>query len=157
MSVVKIEDISKITESLKKEGKKVVATNGCFDVLHLGHLRYLSASKSLGDILIVGINSDKSVKALKGPKRPINSELCRAELLDGLKPVDYVVIFDEIDACEFLKMTKPNLYTKGGDYSNEDLKKWPEYKTAESMDIKIELITFIEGLSSSKIIEKICL
>lgn len=136
-------------------GKKIIATNGCFDILHIGHLRYLEESKALGDILIVGLNSDKSVKRLKGESRPINNEQDRAELLLGLKPVDYVVIFEEDTAEEFLRTVKPSIYTKGGDYSAEDLEKWPEYHVAKEIACKIELINFIDGKSSSKIINKL--
>jgi D-glycero-beta-D-manno-heptose 1-phosphate adenylyltransferase len=155
MSVIKIKDVPRIIGKLREEGKKIVVTNGCFDVLHIGHLRYLSSSKSLGDLLVVGVNSDESIKALKGPKRPINSEKFRAELVDGLKPVDYVVIFNELDACEFLRISKPDLYTKGGDYSSEELEKWPEYKLAKEMGIEIRLVDFVEDQSSTKIIKQI--
>ena len=133
--------------------KKIVATNGCFDILHVGHLRYLEASKKLGDYLVVGLNSDSSVKQLKGESRPINSEEDRKELLLGLKAVDEVIIFNETEACEFLKKVKPDIYTKGGDYSLEEVKNWPEYKTAQELGCKIELIDFVEGKSSTKIIE----
>lgn len=133
--------------------KKIVATNGCFDVLHVGHLRYLVASKKLGDVLIIGLNSDSSVKQLKGESRPINNQEDRKEMLLGLEAVDEVIIFDEIDACEFLKKVKPDIYTKGGDYSLEEIKNWPEYKTALELGCKIELIDFVDGKSSTKIIE----
>lgn len=135
--------------------KKIVATNGCFDILHVGHLRYLEASKKLGDYLVVGLNSDSSVKQLKGESRPINSQEDRKEMLLGLKAVDEVIIFDEIDACEFLKKVKPDIYTKGGDYSPEEMEKWPEYKLAQELGCKIELIDFVDGKSSTKIIEKL--
>ena len=117
-------------KKLQAQGKKIVATNGCFDILHVGHLRYLEASKALGDVLVVGLNSDKSVKRLKGESRPINNQDDRAEMLLALKPVDFVVIFDEDTAEEFLKSIKPSIYTKGGDYSPSELEKWPEYHVA---------------------------
>lgn len=139
----------------RQAGQRIIATNGCFDILHIGHLRYLAESKKLGDLLVVGINSDSSVKALKGPSRPINNEIDRAELLLGLKPVDFVIIFEETDACNFLKKVKPDVYTKGGDYSPEELKNWPEYKTAQLLGCKIGIITLIEGKSSSQTINKI--
>lgn len=142
-------------KELKAQGKKIIATNGCFDVLHLGHLRYLEASKKLGDILVVGLNSDSSVKRLKGSARPINSEYDRSELLLGLKPVDFVIIFEESTACEFLKSVKPDIYTKGGDYSTAEMQNWPEYKTAIELGCKIKLIDFVEGKSSTKIIDAI--
>lgn len=135
--------------------KKIIATNGCFDILHVGHLRYLGASKKLGDHLVVGLNSDSSVKELKGESRPINSQEDRKEMLLGLEVVDEVIIFDETTACEFLKKVKPDIYTKGGDYSPEEVKNWPEYKTAQELGCKIELIDFVDGKSSTKIIEKL--
>jgi glycerol-3-phosphate cytidylyltransferase len=142
-------------KKLQEQGKKVIATNGCFDILHVGHLRYLEASKALGDILVVGLNSDKSVKRLKGESRPINNQEDRAEMLLALKPVDFVVIFDEDTAEEFLKSIRPSIYTKGGDYSLSDLEKWPEYHVAQQIACKIELISFIDGKSSTNIINQI--
>ena len=142
-------------KKLKQEGKKIIATNGCFDILHVGHLRYLEKSKELGDVLVVGLNSDTSVKRLKGDERPINSQCDRAEMLLGLKPVDYVVIFDEDTACDFLRKVEPDVYTKGGDYSPEELENWPEYAVAQEIACKIELIDFVDGKSSTKIINKI--
>ena len=147
--------MSEIIEKLKSEGKKVIATNGCFDILHVGHLQYLEKSKELGDILVVGLNSDASVKRLKGESRPINNQNDRARMLLGLKPVDFVVIFDEDTAEEFLRKVKPDVYTKGGDYSPEELEKWPEYAVAKEIACKIELIDFVDGKSSTKIIEKL--
>ena len=142
-------------KKLQEQGKKVIATNGCFDILHVGHLRYLEASKALGDILVVGLNSDKSVKRLKGESRPINNQEDRAEMLLALKPVDFVVIFDEDTAEEFLKSIRPSIYTKGGDYSPSELEKWPEYHVAQQIACKIELISFIDGKSSTNIINQI--
>jgi len=142
-------------ERARQAGQRIIATNGCFDILHIGHLRYLEKSKKLGDLLVVGINSDLSVKALKGPSRPINNQADRAELLLGLKPVDFVIIFEETDACNFLKQVKPDVYTKGGDYSPDELKNWPEYKTAQLLGCKIEIISLIEGKSSTQTINKI--
>lgn len=149
--VLKLSDI----EDLDLGTNKIVATNGCFDILHVGHLRYLLESKKLGDILVVGLNADASVKRLKGSSRPINNELDRAELLAALEPVDYVVIFEEDTAAEFLKNLKPHIYTKGGDYSPEELEKWPEYQIAKEIDCKIELINFVDGKSSTNLINKL--
>jgi D-glycero-beta-D-manno-heptose 1-phosphate adenylyltransferase len=137
------------------EDKRIIATNGCFDILHVGHIRYLEKSKLLGDILVVGLNSDESVKRLKGKDRPINSQEDRAEMLLALKSVDYVVIFEEDTAVEFLKLIKPSIYTKGGDYSPSDLKNWPEYHAACEIACKIELISFVDGKSSTNIINQI--
>lgn len=146
------ESIRAILQQAKKSGKTIVATNGCFDLLHVGHLRNLEASKNLGDILVVGLNSDTSVQALKGSGRPINNESDRAELLLGLKPVDHVVIFDELNACTFLKLVEPDIYTKGGDYTSSDLQKWPEYRIAQELNCRIEIIKLVEGKSSTKLI-----
>jgi glycerol-3-phosphate cytidylyltransferase len=142
-------------ELARQAGKRIVATNGCFDILHIGHLRYLEESKKLGDILVVGLNSDTSVKSLKGASRPINNQADRAELLLGLKPVDYVIIFEETNACNFLKDVQAQIYTKGGDYQPDDLKNWPEYQTALELGCKIEIINLVEGKSSSKTINQI--
>jgi glycerol-3-phosphate cytidylyltransferase len=148
-------EVLKEIQKLKSEGKSIIATNGCFDVLHLGHLKCLQASKSLGDFLVVGLNSDSSVKMLKGDSRPINLEQDRKELLMGLKPVDAVIIFEELTASLFLEQIKPDIYTKGGDYSEEDIRNWPEYKTAHKLGCKIKLIDFVDGKSSTKIIDKL--
>ena len=121
MSVVKIAEIKSLVERLQAEGKQVVATNGCFDILHRGHLEYLAASRALGDVLVVGMNSDNSVRELKGSGRPINNQEDRAVMLAALKPVDYVVIFDELEASNFLKAVCPDIYTKGADYQAKTL------------------------------------
>lgn len=152
--IIDIKEISQILEPLKAQGKKIVATNGCFDILHVGHSRYLNESKKLGDILVLGLNSDSSVKELKGESRPINNQQDRAELLAELMAVDYVVIFDELTATNFLKAVKPDYYTKGGDYTQEALEKWPEYKTAKELGIEIVTLPFVQGKSSSDLIEK---
>lgn len=149
--IVEIEHISHVIKNLKNQNKKIVATNGCFDILHVGHVKYLAQAKELGDILVVGINSDNSVKELKGPTRPINNEQDRAEVLAALSAVDYVVIFEEIDAINFLSMVKPDIYAKGGDYTVESL---PESKTVLQNGGKIEFIKFVDGKSTTNIIEK---
>lgn len=154
MSVINQKQISEILEPLRKQGKKIIMTNGCFDILHVGHSRYLNESKKLGDVLVVALNSDQSTKALKGDSRPINKQDDRAELLAQLKPVDYVVIFDELDACNIMNIIKPDIYTKGGDYTESELEKWPEYQTAKSIAAKIEIINFVAGKSSTNIINK---
>ena len=146
------ENIKKIIDELKKQNKKIVMTNGCFDILHAGHVIYLNESKKFGDVLIVGLNSDVSVKALKGPTRPINSELDRAEVLLGLKSVDYVILFDEISPVNLLDEIKPNIYTKGADYTLETL---PETKTVQKNGGEIKFIKLVEGKSTTKIIDKI--
>jgi len=150
-SVLKINELVKEIETLKQQGKKVVSTNGCFDILHVGHVRYLQKSASLGDILVVYLNSDRSVKALKGDSRPLNNENDRAEVLAGLGCVDYVVIFDEDTPVNFIAQVKPDIHTKGGDY---DVNNLPEAKVVMENGGKLEFINFVEGKSTTNIINK---
>ncbi len=150
--VVKIDELKNIIKNLRAQNKKIVFTNGCFDILHVGHVRYLSKSAQCGDVLIVGLNSDSSVKKLKGESRPINNESDRAEVLCALKSVDYVIVFDELSPCNLLKELKPDIYTKGADYNLETL---PETKCAKENNIEIKFIDLVEGKSTTKIIEKI--
>lgn len=132
--------------------KKIVFTNGCFDILHIGHVRYLQEAAKLGDILVMGLNSDASVRRLKGPERPVNNEMDRAELLCALGFVDYVVIFEEDTPLELIKKIQPDVLVKGGDYSNEYVVGTNE---VEARGGKLILIPFVEGKSTTNIIEKI--
>lgn len=150
--LIEKENLDNIIKKLKSENKKIVFTNGCFDILHAGHVRYLKESKKFGDILIVGLNSDISVKKIKGETRPINPEMDRAEVLAGLEAVNYIVLFDETSPVKLLEEIKPDIYTKGADYTVETL---PEAKTVLSYGGKIEFIKFLEGRSTTKIIDKI--
>lgn len=150
--VLNREEASKLIEDLKKQGKQVVFTNGCFDILHVGHMTYLEEAKEFGDYLFVGVNSDESVKRLKGPTRPINSEVDRAELLAGLKAVDYTVIFTEDTPVELIGELKPSIHVKGGDYRKEDL---PETKVVESYGGRVEIVSLVEGKSTSNVVKKI--
>lgn len=150
--LIEKEKLDNIIKKLKSENKKIVFTNGCFDILHAGHVRYLKESKKFGDILIVGLNSDISVKKIKGESRPINPEMDRAEVLAGLEAVNYIVLFDETSPVKLLEEIKPDIYTKGADYTVETL---PEAKTVLSYGGKIEFIKFLEGRSTTKIIDKI--
>ena len=143
--------ISEIVTSLKAKGKRIVFTNGCFDILHVGHVRYLKEAKALGDILILGLNSDSSVKSLKGSNRPINNESDRAEVLSSLKAIDYVVIFDEKTAENIVGEVKPDIYAKGGDYSIDTL---PEAKIVAEHGGKTVLLQLVDGKSSTNIINK---
>ena len=120
-NLLRRENVVQLVDKLHKEGKTVVATNGCFDILHVGHVRYLQKTKSFADVLIVLLNSDKSVKSIKGPARPINNENDRAEILCALSCVDYVVLFDEDSPRNLLDEMKPDVYTKGADYTMETL------------------------------------
>ena len=137
---------------LQKAGKRVVFTNGVFDILHIGHLTYLEEAGNLGDILVVGVNSDASVKVNKGDKRPINSEKNRAYVLLGTKFVDYAVIFDEKTPEKLLDVLKPDVHVKGGDYKKEDL---PETKIVEGNGGEVKILSFVDNVSTTQIINKI--
>lgn len=151
-NIVTQKDIINIVREGQKEGKTYAATNGCFDILHVGHVRYLQKTKSLADFSIVMLNSDKSVKLIKGESRPINNERDRAEILTALNCVDYVVLFEEKSPAELLEKIKPDIYTKGADYTLETL---PERGIVERNGIKVEFIEFVQGKSTTNIINKI--
>jgi len=142
------DEISAITQELKHKNKNIIFTNGCFDILHAGHVRYLETAKSFGDVLIVGLNSDQSVRTLKGETRPINTEQDRAYILAALEAVDYVVIFEQDTPYDLIKLIKPDTLVKGGDY---------EGKSVVGQDIvdELKLVQFVEGKSTTKTIEKI--
>lgn len=133
-------------------GKKIVFTNGCFDILHVGHISYLSQARSLGDFLWVGLNSDSSVKKLKGESRPINSQEDRAIMLSSLSFVDAVTIFTQDTPIELISMIKPDIHVKGGDYSPEKL---PEYPIVKQYGGKVEILPFVPNKSTTGIIQKI--
>jgi D-beta-D-heptose 7-phosphate kinase/D-beta-D-heptose 1-phosphate adenosyltransferase len=144
------EDIETFREI--NQGKKIVFTNGCFDILHIGHIRYLQEAAKLGDLLVIGLNSDSSVRRLKGEERPVNTEMDRAELLCALGFVDYVAIFEDDTPLELIKKIQPDVLVKGGDYSNEYVIGTNE---VEARGGKLVLIPFVEGKSTTNIIEKI--
>ncbi len=146
------ENIDKLLVKLKQENKKTVLTNGCFDILHVGHVKYLEKSKSFGDILIVLMNSDVSVKLIKGEGRPINSEVDRAYILCALSCVDYVILFDEKSPSKLLAKIKPDVYTKGADYTMDTL---PEAPVIKEYGGHVEFIKFEEGKSTTGLINKI--
>lgn len=150
--LVKHEDLQNLLKELRAKGKTIVTTNGCFDILHVGHVRYLEETKKFGDVLIVALNSDKSVKSIKGEGRPINNELDRAEILCALKSVDYVVLFDEDSPAKLLSEIKPDVHTKGADYTMETL---PEAKIITENGGRVEFISFVEGKSTTATIAKI--
>jgi len=152
MKIVAKQEVARIVQVLKAAGKKIVFTNGCFDILHVGHVRYLAAARQLGDILIVGLNSDESVRALKGPSRPINTAADRAEVLAALAVVDYVVIFDELTAANLIETIKPAVYVKGGDYKLEDI---PEAPAVVAYGGQVVIIPAVPGRSTSNVINKI--
>jgi len=144
------------TESgrLREEGKRVVVSNGCFDILHVGHVRYLAAARKLGDVLVVGLNGDDSVRQLKGGGRPVNRERDRAEVLTALESVDYVTIFPEIRATNFLRPAEPAVYAKGGDYTTDTLDS-EERAVLDEFGTRIEIIPFEKGYSTSELLTRI--
>ena len=150
--LVSQEEIIKIVQEGQAQGKSFVVTNGCFDILHVGHVRYLQKTKECADKLIVMLNSDVSVKSIKGEDRPINCEEDRAEILSSLSCVDYVVLFDEKSPAKLLEEIKPDVYTKGADYTLETL---PERDVVLRNNIKVEFIEFVEGKSTTNMINKI--
>jgi rfaE bifunctional protein nucleotidyltransferase chain/domain len=150
--IVSLPELVPIVAGLKQAGRRIVFTNGCFDILHVGHVRYLKSARALGGILIVGLNSDKSVKRIKGDKRPIVPERERAEVLSSIRFVDYVVLFDEPDPYNTIAAVKPDILVKGGDWSLENI---VGRDIVESYGGEVHTIPFIEGASSSRIIEDI--
>lgn len=148
--LIKRENIRKIVEDIQKCGKTVVTTNGCFDILHVGHVRYLCTTKSFADFSIVLLNSDKSVKSIKGENRPINNEQDRAEILCALACVDYVVLFDEDSPADLIGEIKPNVHTKGADYT---IKTLPEADVIIKNGGRVEFISFVEGKSTTNTIK----
>src|SRR3989344_3514302 len=136
--IKKINELKKIVAELRAKGKKIITTNGVFDILHIGHIRYLQEAKKLGDVLILAINSDSSTKKIKGPKRPLNNENDRAEALAALECVDYVTIFNEENQIKILQEIKPNIHVKGGDY---DISQIIEKGVVEKNGGKVILIT----------------
>jgi D-beta-D-heptose 7-phosphate kinase/D-beta-D-heptose 1-phosphate adenosyltransferase len=141
-----------VRHDLKRQGRKIVFTNGCFDVLHFGHVHYLLQAKELGDILVIGLNSDDSVRRLKGPTRPINGEKERAFVLAALACVDYVVVFDEDTPKELIETVRPDVLVKGGDYTLDNIV-GADFVTQNGGTVTT--IPFVEGFSSTRIIEKL--
>lgn len=150
--IISQKNIEEFCEILRAGGKKVVFTNGCFDILHAGHVRYLNKARSFGDCLVLGLNSDASVRGFKGPTRPINCQEDRAEVIDALACVDYVVIFEERTAENIISKVKPDVYVKGGDYTIDTL---PEAKIVMSYGGAVELVQLVEGRSTTNVIKKI--
>lgn len=136
---------------LRQQNKKIVFTNGCFDLLHVGHVRYLQEAKSLGDFLVVGINTDRSVQVLKGPTRPIQNENDRAEILSSLAAVDLVVIFDEETPAELIQVVKPHFLVKGGDWKPETI---VGHDFVTSYGGQVFSLKFVDGKSTTNIIKK---
>jgi D-beta-D-heptose 7-phosphate kinase/D-beta-D-heptose 1-phosphate adenosyltransferase len=150
--VIKIPRMKRLLSRLKAQRKKIVFTNGCFDILHVGHVRYLRKAKSLGDILIIGMNTDRSVKIIKGEKRPIVPEKERAEVLSALEFVDYVVFFDEPDPLRLIAALKPDVLVKGADWSKDRIVGREE---VENLGGRVVRIPMVPGASTTGLIEKI--
>jgi rfaE bifunctional protein nucleotidyltransferase chain/domain len=153
--IVGLEELSEHSKQLRAAGKKLVATNGCFDLLHVGHVRYLQAARALGDLLAIGLNGDRSVRELKGKGRPVTGERDRAEVLAALQCVDLVTIFPEMRATQFIGASHPAIYVKGGDYSPEKLNE-EERALLNEIGAEIRFIPFEAGYSTSRLLEQIC-
>ncbi len=152
--IVSAAELAAISEQLRATGKKLVATNGCFDLLHVGHVRYLEAARQLGDALVVGINGDASVRALKGKERPHNGEYDRAEVVAALESVDHVTIFPEERANHFLEKARPAIYVKGGDYKTETLNA-EERAVLEKIGAEIRILPFEAGYSTTALLDRL--
>lgn len=146
------ESFAAFSEQLKSEGKRVVFTNGVFDILHVGHVRYLQSARALGDALLIGVNSDASVRRLKGPTRPINLEDERAEVLAALACVDGVCVFTEDTPLTLIEAVRPNIHAKGGDYQTPDA--LPETPLVRSLGGEVVILQLVEGRSTTKTIER---
>ena len=149
--IVTSTELAQVSEAFAAQGKRLVFTNGCFDLLHVGHVRYLQAARALGDALVVAVNGDASVRALKGPSRPVNPEADRAEVLSALACVDYVVIFPEVRVTNLIRLTRPQIYAKGGDYTPETLD--PEERAAlDAAGSQIRILPLVPGRSTTNIL-----
>jgi rfaE bifunctional protein nucleotidyltransferase chain/domain len=140
--------------AVRAAGKTLVVTNGCFDLLHVGHITYLETARNLGDALLIGVNGDEAVRGLKGPNRPVNSEADRAAVLAALQSVDGACIFTDVRATRFLAAAQPDIYVKGGDYTLETLDQ-DERRAVESAGGRIVLVPFVPGKSTTGLLEKI--
>ncbi len=141
------QELKAVVDGLRADGKRIVFTNGCFDIIHIGHVRYLKEAKALGDVLVVGLNSDSSISKIK-PKRPINPQDHRAEVLSSLEMVDYVILFDEDTPYELIKLLQPDVLVKGGDWKKEDI-------VGSDIAKETRSLPYVKGISTSEMIEKI--
>lgn len=151
--IVSADQLATISGELRRGGRKLVVTNGCFDLLHVGHVRYLQAARELGDALAVGINGDASVRQLKGEGRPLNGEGDRAAVIAALEAVDFVVVFAEVRATTLLEKIRPSIYAKGGDYTAETLNA-EERSVLDAIGAEIRIIPFEPGYSTSGLINR---
>jgi rfaE bifunctional protein nucleotidyltransferase chain/domain len=149
--IITLQELTRVRETLAAHGRQLVFTNGCFDLLHVGHVRYLQAARQLGDALAVGLNGDDAVRELKGPTRPVNPENDRAEVLAALACVDYVVIYPETRFTPFIREVRPQLYAKGGDYTPETLVQ-EEREAVEQAGSKVCILPLVPGRSTTNMI-----
>lgn len=147
-----VDELKSIVTRLREKGDKVVFTNGCFDILHVGHTKLLKEAKSYGDVLILGLNTDESIKRLKGEGRPVNDQNDRAEILSHIPYVDYIVLFNEETPCELISELKPDVHVKGGDYDPKDYSRMPEAKIVDGYGGKIVTVKYVDGKSTTKTI-----
>lgn len=150
--ILELKDLVKKLSTLRRSGKRLVFTNGCFDILHVGHVRYLTAAKSEGDVLVVGLNSDHSTRMIKDQNRPILSQDQRAEMLAGLWCVDYITIFDESDPLKLITAIKPDVLVKGADWKEQDIIGADVVKAVGGKVVRVEVVP---DISTSKIIDRI--
>lgn len=148
---ISLQEAEELFSSQSRKGKRMVFTNGCFDLLHRGHVYYLSRARELGDLLVVGLNSDASVRLLKGPGRPVNTQEARAEVLGALAFVDHIIIFDEETPLNLIKQLRPDVLVKGGDYRVEEI---VGYREVTSWEGQVVTIPVLKGYSSSSIIKR---
>ncbi len=153
-TVFTLSSFPKWLKKMRRSKVRIVATNGCFDILHYGHVQYLERAKRLGDVLVVGLNSDASVRRLKGPERPLVSQKYRAAVLSALSCVDAVVVFPQTLADQFLAVVKPDIYVKGGDYKTENMNP-KELGVLNTLHTQIRILPFVKGFSTTSFIKKI--
>jgi rfaE bifunctional protein nucleotidyltransferase chain/domain len=151
--ILPLSALERILEEQRKAGKKIIFTNGCFDILHRGHIEYLAAASDLGDMLVIGLNNDDSVRNLKGESRPAVDELSRAMTLASFEFIDIVVLFGEDNPADLIRVVRPDIWVKGADYQH--YKELPEYRALVETGGKVELIPFVEGYSTTDIYRKI--
>jgi len=152
-ALLPLEDLAREADRLRREGRRLVLTNGCFDILHAGHVDYLERARALGDALAVAINSDASVSALKGPSRPVNCAEDRARVLRALRAVDYVTIYDTVRATDVIRAVQPDLYAKGGDYTVESLDA-EERAALTAAGADIHILPLVPGRSTTAILKR---
>lgn len=158
--IVSREELLQLRQTWREQKRKVVFTNGCFDLIHLGHIKYLEEARALGDLLVMGLNSDASVKRLKGSHRPLVPEDERAQVMAALRPIDFVTIFEEDTAEAIVSALQPDIYVKGGDYTADEAnaqagKPLPEASIVRSYGGEVRLIPFLPGHSTTNLIQKI--